>query len=371
MPRYVDDIDYMRGSELDRIYDEESSEIENQWRRLHFNTMIFLSLVVVAVEILLSFLVQEGRLISIPPPSYCLKYIVYPAALYILVDISAFLLCKYARFDEETRAYIVSLAFALLCLAVCFFHSYFVVVYAGGVTAISLTTIYGNKRLTGVTTGVIVAGSLLFFLFDPWDADVVLSRTYIINVCLVIVIDMCIYVISRMIVSWEYKRRYAVVLRQFEMENEATRDQLTGVRNRRGLRQYIEQRKTNMTIALMDINNFKMANDRWGHTSGDGVLSTFGNILLSWENSFIAAFRYGGDEFLIVFTDCSKEKVYKVCEGICSEFVEAISPEMRDAGIGISFGVSSCGKDMEPSDAIRFADRDMYRSKRAEKARES
>jgi diguanylate cyclase (GGDEF)-like protein len=356
-------------SQLDRIYDEETENLGGQWRQNHFRIMIILSIVVVAAETLLSLLLIWGDLIDSPTEVYFVKYLAVPWLTYAAVDIVTALIYRFSRLGGHAMNYVVSLAFSLLCLTVCFFHDYFVVSFAGGVLAISLTTIYGDRRLTGVTTLSIIVCEMLLTILPSWDGSVVRDETYMINIALVVLIELSTYLISFTIVEWEDKRRNAVVVRQAEIEElrrTAERDQLTGLRNRHGLREYIDESRPETLYAMMDIDHFKAVNDKWGHDTGDKVLCGLGKVLLSEENDRIAAFRYGGDEFLLVTNDCARDEVTALCEDIRKQFLAVLPEEMREIGVDLSFGVSDKGVAAEPSDAIRSADGNMYKAKHSD-----
>jgi diguanylate cyclase (GGDEF)-like protein len=353
-------------NQLDKIYDEESARLEGQWRRIHLRTMLILSLVTVAVELVFSLVLRQSELIHAGPRRYALRYLLIPALTYCALDAAAYASQRFLALEGKARNYLVSLAFLLQCMAVCFFHGYFVVVFAGGTLAIALTTLYGDQRLTGITTLILFGTEILIDLLPNWDPAVTRDATYQINICLVIIIQLCIYLVSIMIVQWENKRRRAVVLRQVEIENlrwTAARDPLTGVRNRLGLRRHIDEVQGPKRYAMMDIDHFKSVNDRWGHTAGDRVLADLGRILLEKENDKIAAFRFGGDEFLLVFTGCGAERVKYVCDEVQRRFSRALSAEMREAGVGLSLGISAEAPDLSPSAAIRQADDALYRAK--------
>ena len=190
-----------------------------------------------------------------------------------------------------------------------------------------------------------------------------------VNVALVILIELGAYLISFTIVEWEEKRRHAVVIRQVEIEDlrrTAEHDQLTGVRNRRGLRSYLDEHRVDLIYVMMDIDHFKAVNDKWGHDAGDDVIRKFGRILLLEESDSAAAFRYGGDEFLMVLTGRTREEARAVCDAVRGKFVASLPQEMREEKIDLSFGISKPGDWREPSEAIRSADKDMYRSKHSD-----
>ncbi|HNY00484.1 MAG TPA: GGDEF domain-containing protein [Oscillospiraceae bacterium] len=354
--------------QLDKIYDEESAHLEECWRGIHLRAMMIFTLAVVTAEIGMAFLLRSSAIVTLSLFDYCVRYVAIPAGVYVLIDGVALWVYFGSVLKDRRLDYFLSLAFAALCMAVCFFHDYFVVAYTAGVAAIAMTTNYSDRRLTGVTALATLLATLLLSVFGRWDTATPRDETYFINVILVVLVDFGAYFVSVMVVRREDQRRRAVLLRQFEIERlrrTAERDQLTGVRNRTGLRSHINETTGILTYAMMDIDHFKSVNDLWGHTAGDGVLAGLGRIFSLRENRAIAAFRYGGDEFLLTFSDCSAEEVNAVCREVRNRFREFIPKEMREAGIDLSFGVSPSGVRRTPSEGIRLADEALYKAKRA------
>jgi diguanylate cyclase (GGDEF)-like protein len=353
-------------SQLDRIYDEESAHLEDQWRRTHFQTMQVLSAVAVLVELLFSFILRAADMVEASTLRYYLRYLIIPALVYAALDAATYWLSRLPQLSGHLRNYLVSFSFALMCLAFCFFHDTFVVVYVSGIAAISLTTIYGDRKLTGLVTLFLILSTVLLAMFNRWDATVVRDGNYYINVALVVIVDLCTYLISSMIVQWEDKRRHAVVLRQIEIEHlreAAIRDQLTGVRNRLGLRRHIAENTDPMVYVMIDIDHFKSVNDKWGHDAGDHVLKELGRLLLQRETDQLAAFRYGGDEFLLTFTNTPEEDVHRICEQIAADFLTVLPQAMQENKVALSFGISPFGAVLKPSEAIHLADQQLYEAK--------
>ncbi len=79
----------------------------------------------------------------------------------------------------------------------------------------------------------------------------------------------------------------------------ASRDTLTGLRNRRGLHQLIGETR-DCTVMVCDLDDFKQINDRYGHDTGDLVLARFAEILREQTREADIAVRLGGDEFCVV-----------------------------------------------------------------------
>lgn len=103
----------------------------------------------------------------------------------------------------------------------------------------------------------------------------------------------------------------------------ATKDPLTGLANRRFLETNINQliagirrRKSTLGILMCDLDFFKKVNDEYGHDVGDQVLKTLAVILQASVRDSDIIIRYGGEEFLILLTDCEIEKAIEVAEKI-------------------------------------------------------
>ncbi|MEM8642416.1 MAG: sensor domain-containing diguanylate cyclase [Cyanobacteria bacterium P01_G01_bin.54] len=103
---------------------------------------------------------------------------------------------------------------------------------------------------------------------------------------------------------------------------ESMKDPLTGILNRRGLKQMVHERnllgnpELNFAVLLFDIDHFKSFNDRYGHDMGDraiiSVVEAVNNMMRS-EDIFC---RHGGEEFVLIFSDICSENVIRRAEGI-------------------------------------------------------
>jgi diguanylate cyclase (GGDEF)-like protein/PAS domain S-box-containing protein len=108
-----------------------------------------------------------------------------------------------------------------------------------------------------------------------------------------------------------------------ELLEQAIRDPLTGLYNRRYLEESLSHElyrskrlKTQLCVAMLDLDDFKLVNDIYGHGAGDAVLSKIGRILLEHLRSSDITCRYGGDEFLLVMPDSSPDDAHQRLEEI-------------------------------------------------------
>jgi diguanylate cyclase (GGDEF)-like protein len=126
---------------------------------------------------------------------------------------------------------------------------------------------------------------------------------------------------------------------------EALMDPLTHLWNRRGASvlmkaafESADQRGTPLTLALLDLDNFKRINDKYGHQSGDEVLRKIASRLLSAVRGDDAICRIGGDEFLVLMTDTDQAVAARVAERIRQTINDTPVPT-RDGGMPVSVSV--------------------------------
>lgn len=150
--------------------------------------------------------------------------------------------------------------------------------------------------------------------------------------------------------------------------DDAHRDALTGLLNRRGARREMSARRSsrNSSVALCDVDHFKQVNDTFGHGVGDRVLKAVGDCLSQSLGSHTLA-RWGGEEFLVFFDGVSVAKAVAILERARSNLEDrTFRDRQTDEFIGsvtISIGVAAFEGTKEDV-AIEAADRMLYEAKR-------
>lgn len=167
----------------------------------------------------------------------------------------------------------------------------------------------------------------------------------------------------------EQKRRFEAIIKQREL---AGHDPLTQVLNRFALRQRYGaaldraiRHKRDLSLLIIDIDNFKKINDAQGHGVGDDVLRALGGILDTECRSLGQVGRWGGEEFVIILPGYARDSASEVAETIRTSC--ALMPIRSPRGtlrITISIGVSSLeGRDLEEANLVTEADRALYKAK--------
>jgi len=153
-------------------------------------------------------------------------------------------------------------------------------------------------------------------------------------------------------------------------ETAARSDSLTGLANRRAadetLKLLIAQAARNCTplaVLPLDLDGLKQINDRHGHQSGDHALALLGRIISSTIRASDFAARIGGDEFVIMLPDTTRDGAIDVAEKLRSEIQHCQVPGI--GAISASLGVAVLPDDAaDADDLLRKADRALYAAKK-------
>ncbi len=159
-------------------------------------------------------------------------------------------------------------------------------------------------------------------------------------------------------------------LESYLLYSEATEDQLTGLKNRRGL--YIHYEKfivpilatKKASIIICDIDHFKRVNDTWGHNAGDAVLKHVANTYLSLVGIDDGIFRWGGEEFIMLLPDKDLTQASAFAEN-CRQTSESSVCHFEDLDIKVtmSFGVSELEAALTTAENVQSADEKLYYAK--------
>ena len=159
-----------------------------------------------------------------------------------------------------------------------------------------------------------------------------------------------------------------------QLQSLAHVDTLTGLLNRHCLEEVLQPRFENakrnnhlFAILMMDLDRFKTVNDKYGHAAGDKTLSIIGERFRSALRYGDRVFRYGGDEFVLIFEDYPNNKtLITIIEKIKKVVLQPVFFEGNQLDFGLSIGVASncyC-TDCTAQQLIVKADQAMYAAKK-------
>ncbi len=156
-----------------------------------------------------------------------------------------------------------------------------------------------------------------------------------------------------------------------QLRDQADRDWLTGLYNRRFLARELQRMEREplvapLSLAVLDLDRFKSVNDRLGHDAGDQVLIRVSQLLSGAVRGSDVVVRSGGEEFVLLMPLTDAEAAWICCERVCAlirrERWQLASDELA---MTASAGVATCVTAAELKDLIKVADRRLYEAKHA------
>lgn len=159
---------------------------------------------------------------------------------------------------------------------------------------------------------------------------------------------------------------------QMHLANQsAYEDELSGLFNRSYYNRVVEQlarsrRKRRIAGVMMDIDGFKSINDRFGHSVGDDAIRALGRVLTKAAAENTMAFRYAGDEFILLCTDAKEGESERITESIETELERFNESSGKPYRLRLAVGsVTADTADFDPDVFLSQMDRNMYADKAA------
>lgn len=155
---------------------------------------------------------------------------------------------------------------------------------------------------------------------------------------------------------------YALKMRD-DIKNLIEKDSLTGLYNRRSCHNRLDvivQKKERYTVVMCDIDFFKKVNDTYGHDAGDYVLTEISALIKKGVMDCGFASRWGGEEFLLVYTLGLEDTVGKVTQLRQNILTHEFEYDGKKMQITMTFGVAEGVQDMHYEKVIQSADEKLY-----------
>ena len=157
---------------------------------------------------------------------------------------------------------------------------------------------------------------------------------------------------------------------------EAGTDPVTGCMNHRAMRRRLDEEigraaRTGGPLAalLIDLDDFKLVNDEYGHPAGDAILRAVVQALVGEFRAFDRVARYGGDEFVVILPNAELESAAAAAARALERLQSLASPEAGGRGVSASIGAAQWQAPMGTDELLSACDTALLRSKRQGKGR--
>lgn len=348
----------------------------SKWRDKMYNACIIMTLISFIAELgfLIAYIYTDH--IGMSLSSYVFNYIVVPLTVNVVSLIVTRYILKSEKYSDKTKNRVMCLAIFFMCSVVECVHYIFITLMCIPLVAIFMTILFADINLSRLIFALSYLPLIITGVQNYYD-DRTDNFYLILNCIIVALINYSCYLIVSTLIKHEVEQQdnisesYAV---QEQLMEKVKRDPLTNLNNREGLIDTINfeikmQKKYgyNVQLAILDLDNFKNINDTFGHVNGDEVLIKFGNIIKKHITENEKAFRYGGEEFVILFQKRTLEEAYQLLEKIHKDLHETKYTFTDTQEITFSCGIAPYNKGWSDKEWFNHADYLLYDAKRTGK----
>lgn len=353
----------------------EYRRINQKWMRLQLNALLGMTIFAMVIEIAMYFVADWTGMIQIANTTYLWKYIAAPSGVNFLFVWIGFIVKRSAVCSDLVKIYAVSLTSVAVAFSVYNAHSLFFSLGLVLTIPMLLTTAYGNLPLTtvvAVCTIVLKGISDLWIGWNPAKISVDTSSLTCLDFVMSLLLLAVFYAGCLIVIHIEKEKNEVSIQKEIErlnLQKAMLTDSLTQIQNRHGLRQAFDTMLKECDtvpyhLSILDLDNFKQVNDTFGHQTGDQCLEEFGKILRETCIKKGSPFRFGGDEFCILFRGISVEEIMETCREIQRRYAGALQKGPQQIPFfTISFGIVAYRPGMTPAQMIREADEALYGAK--------
>lgn len=298
-----------------------------------------------------------------------------PSGINMLTHIAARLLLRSSRLSHNAKNTVIITAALITAFVVSVFHRNYPITSCAFVFPMILSASFNSKKL--LTSCFVSSLFALGFVATLFYRD----RAITVDIGLNLMIWLGFTLVSFYcgLLSIHFSQLNASVIKSQEQKNnqlkeDLLRDQMTGLYGHQTfLTQLDVLTKTAdsgvpFCLVMMDLDDFKQVNDTYGHDCGDEVLLFFAKALQRHCDMSDTAYRYGGEEFAIIFREKSIQEVKTVMETMLSYFRKHRF-SFSDAPITFSAGIAQYTPGITGDALFEAADHTLYAAKKAGKNR--
>lgn len=340
--------------------------------RAYFTVALILTIAVASLLEIVAYFIFIG--VGKCQFSFSDSYLKYKVGLPILLNCCIFLLVvllnTYSKFSHDVKNEIIVHGASAVSLVISIFHREFIVTSGTFLFPMMLSSMFNNKKLvikTFIISAVSLTATMTVSLIEKSVGLTNMMNYFAMYGFLVISFFACYVSIKFSELNFKTIEKQSRV--NNKLQNIILLDPMTELYNHRTfydkLEDFIEEyhnESFDFCLALIDIDNFKHVNDLYGHDCGDIVLKTLANIMKDSCDDYDMAFRYGGEEFAIIFGGKTLEESCQILSYISNVFSRQTFP-FTTRTITFSSGVSEYDGTLDREHFFNSVDKLLYKAK--------
>lgn len=314
--------------------------------RAHFSRALILAVIVAGIIEISAYLVFVGTgncALSLKE-TYLWYNVVLPIGLNSMICLLAVIANKTAKITEDYKDEAIIYGASAIAFVISVLHREFIVNTCACLFPMVLSATFNDKKIISRTFILSLLTIAVTVLCSVLDRSITLSQQ--INYIVIFGFLGVSYIACNL--SAQYSQLYVRVIKQqardnAQLQDAVLQDSMTGLYNHRTF--YVELQKmiesdARFCLAMIDIDYFKQINDCYGHDGGDAVLYKLANILKQFCEEGDTAFRYGGEEFAVLFSGKTLEESRQQLQKMHDAFSEA-EYTLIEEKITFSAGIAS------------------------------
>ena len=349
------------------------NEIYKKCSEKFIATMAIFVAITATAELAVFFILKYYN--SAPPAQEYMYYqLAVPSGISALAYLATIKIIKINNIPFSVKKWTVLSDTWLTCTLIMFAHSQLPA--SMGIIAIPVVgaAVFNDRRTSDITTAMCMCSVLFLQLCNTYSVLPFIKTNTLNYNCIIVILVILAARICTGILTLYIKLSVAEINfrseKQVSLERQLSRDPMTCLYNHSAFNFFLakeisaaKNKETNLSLAVMDIDNFKMVNDTYGHDNGDKVIIRLSEILLKHSTDNEYACRYGGEEFSVIFLGKTPEEAEKIVQKIMKEF-RAQRYEGIDRTFSISVGLAGYDKTKDNADRLfKKADSLLYNAK--------
>ncbi len=301
--------------------------------------------------------------------------VVLPIIVNMLTHTVARLIVNKPEVSREKKNASIIIAALITSFVVAVVHREYMVTSCAFIFPFILSTVFNSKKL--LNTCFIASTFIILTVGSAFLLDNSMTLGTAINLFILFGFLFISYICGVISINFS-NQTYETIENQAEENDKlmeaVLRDQKTGLYNYSSftakLNEQIKYIGSNspLCLAVIDIDDFKKINDTYGHDDGDEVLKFLGKLLKKHSNKTITSYRYGGEEFTILFSKKKLPDAVIIVEKILTEFKKHTF-KFANNSFTFSAGVAEYSDGLNSETFFEIADQTLYEAKRTGKNR--